>query len=162
MSTNTIQDLFRPYDYDHTVEFSLSGYQGWARVVNVYDGDSPTIVLKYNNSFYRFSTRMYGIDTMEMTSKDPEIKQKALLAKFRLIELISGQVLPQSTSKADIKKFFSDNVFIVWVECLEMDKYGRVLHKMKRTNTDPETFNDILVKDNLALPYFGGTKSLSL
>lgn len=159
MSKEEVVQLFQHYGYD-TPEFSLLGTKTWARVVYVYDGDSPTIILPLLGQMYRFATRVYGIDTSEMKSKDVANKERAIKAKYRLIELITGTTspLPLTASKKEIKAFFAQSTYLVWVECLEMDKYGRVLIKMKSTPEDSKTFADILIEEKLAYPYFGDTK----
>lgn len=145
-----------------TPVFSLEGLKCWARVVSVYDGDSPMVVIPVggDRKMYRFATRMYGIDTSEMKSKDARNKERAFKARARLIELVTGgQVnLPLTAKKKDVIEALSRDVYLVWVECMEMDKYGRVLLKMYKSPEDEKSFADTLVDDGLAYVYFGGTK----
>lgn len=46
-----IIDLFRDHD-DSTPEFTLDGIQTYARVVAIYDADSPTLVIPLENHFF--------------------------------------------------------------------------------------------------------------
>jgi endonuclease YncB( thermonuclease family) len=140
-------------------EFSFNGTKCWARVVSVYDGDSPTIVFPFNDKMYKFSTRVYGIDTSEIKSQDQACKDRAIKARNRLVELITKAPFPQQvTSKKDIQKLLAQDVYLVWVECMEFDKYGRVLIKMQSSPQDTKNFADILIEEQCAYPYFGGTK----
>lgn len=153
---------FAGYGID-TPLFSLCGLKCWARVVGVYDGDSPTLVVPFggDGKYYRFASRMYGIDTSEMKSKDEQNKERALRARGRLIELVTcGQVsLPLTAKKKDVVDALSRDVYLVWIECMEMDKYGRVLHNMYRSpEAGEKSFADILIEEGLAYAYFGGTK----
>lgn len=159
MSKDQAKQDFQAHGYE-TPEFSLLGTKTWARVVYVYDGDSPTLVLPLLGKMYRFATRMYGIDTSEIKSKDATNKDRALKAKHRLIELITGKTapVPLGASKKEIKALFAQETHVAWVECLDMDKYGRILVKIKASPEEEKTFADILVEEKLAYPYFGETK----
>lgn len=156
---DNLKEMFEQNNYANTQKFSLNALHDWARVVHVYDGDTPTLVMNYNNAYYKFTTRLYGIDTMEMTSKDLDIKQKALLARQRLIQMITGKLIPLNATKTDIQRLFTDEVYLVWVECLQMDKYGRILINLKLNETDTTSINEQLIQEKLAVPYYGGTKT---
>ena len=59
---------------------TMDGIKSKAKVVGVYDGDSITIVMKYNNKLDKFKIRMTGYDAPEMkpkkdsTDRDAEIE----------------------------------------------------------------------------------------
>ena len=150
MSFEEVKNDLREYGVD-TPEFSLLGTKCWARVVSVYDGDSPTIVFRFGGKVYRFPTRIYGIDTSEMKSKDVANKERAMKARARLIELITKTVsVPRKRQKKSLPS--------KWVECMELDKYGRTLISMKASPDAEKSFADILIEEKLAYSYFGGTK----
>jgi endonuclease YncB( thermonuclease family) len=152
------KEEFAAYGYE-TPEFSLIGKKCYARVVNVYDGDSPTLVIPFEGKMFKFSTRVFGIDTSEMKSNDMINKDRALRARNRLIELITKvSPLPVSATKKDVIKLLSRDVYLVWIECMDMDKYGRVLVKVSNGPSDDKTFADVLIEEKLAYPYFGATK----
>jgi endonuclease YncB( thermonuclease family) len=132
--------------------FALRGiYTG--RVVSLHDGDTFTCVIPFlTNNYYKFSIRLNGIDTAEMTSKDPDLRSRAFMARDRLFELLTGQKIDTiSWRKSDFDKYFEKNYTTVMMNCTELDKYGRVL-------ADVSNFSDILVKEKLAYRYDGGTK----
>lgn len=157
MSKQDAENELKSYGWE-TPEFSLLGTKCWARVVSIYDGDSPTIVFSFSGKVYRFPTRIYGIDTSEMKSKDAVNKDRALRARARLLELVAGSnPLPLDASKKDIQKFLAQSTYLVWVECMELDKYGRTLIRM-RAEPNGKSFADILVEERLAYAYTGGTK----
>ena len=118
---------------------SFNGYNVICKVVYVYDGDSIHIVLplKESKKLVKLKTRLYGIDTPELRNK--EQKEKAIMAKNRLIELL------EETNN------------IVKVCCGEFDKYGRVLITLYSPKYEI-SLNDILVNEKHAVRYFGGTK----
>lgn len=152
------KEEFRDFGY-HTPAFSLAGTSGWARIVACHDGDSPTVVMSYAGQMYKFHTRMYGIDTCEIRSKDQSNKERAIKARDRLIQLATGcNSLPQFKNDKDIVRFLGEDVYIVWVECMDFDKYARPLISMKKTPQDAKGFADVLIEEKLAYPYFGATK----
>ena len=77
MNKSELEELFKNYDNKTTPHFSLNGQKLWGRVVNVYDGDTLTIVLSVFNGIYKFSVRMNGIDTCEVKSKNDKNKELA-------------------------------------------------------------------------------------
>ncbi len=134
--------------------FTISGsYQ--SRVVGLHDGDTINCVINFAGGYYRFAVRMDGIDTPEMTSKMDEVKQKALLARQRLFELITRRydIDTRGWKKKNFDDFFDKTYVEVTLDCKGLDKYGRVL----ATIGDP-SFSSILVQEGLAYPYSGKTK----
>lgn len=149
---------FENHGYDTSL-FSLVGMKGWARVVACHDGDSPTLVMSYGGQMHKFHTRLYGVDTAEISCKDPVKKEKAVVARNRLIQLCTDcHTMPVFRSDKDVIRFLGADVYIVWVECLEFDKYGRLLVNLRKTPDDEMTFSDLLIQENHAYAYYGGKK----
>ena len=139
--------------------FTLAGTKCWARLVACHDGDSPTLVFPYAGRMHKFHTRMYGIDTCEMTSKDVAVKERAVKARDRLIQLCTQrQDIPVFKSDKEIVNYLSQDTYVVWVRCMDFDKYARPLVHLKRAPEDNKTFSDVLVEENLAYRYYGATK----
>lgn len=132
--------------------FSLSGTRT-CRVISLHDGDTFTAIFRFGDAYYKFSVRLGKIDTCEMTSKNPVIKSKALLARNKLFNLLADKnnVDTLTWKKSDFDDFFRRYPTYVTVNCNEMDKYGRVL-------VDIKDYADILVKEKLAYWYDGGKK----
>lgn len=132
-------------------KFSLQGSHT-ARVVSIHDGDTITCIIPFESTFYKFSIRLDGIDTSEMTSKNTFLKTKALLARGRLFQLITNtNINTFEWKKRDFDDYLIKNYTTVRLECTEMDKYGRVLGNISN-------FADVLVQEKLAYRYNGGTK----
>ena len=144
---NQIQKL-RSIDHTKIPIFSFMGKILIGRIVDVYDGDTCTVLFEYNNDIMKYKLRAMGYDCAEMKPKksDPnrdKEKELAIAAKNRFIQLIGG----------------SDT--IVQVKCLEFDKYGRILGYIYRLNEDVETaksVNDIMIEEGHGKQYSGGTK----
>ena len=139
------------YNYNTTQTFTLKGLETYGRVVQIHDGDTMTIILPFANNFYKFSVRLAGIDTCEVSSKTELNKTLANMAKKRLVNLVT------TTSDIDIKKYLLDNIALVYVRCLEFDKFGRVLVIVSK-DKGSESFSDILIKEKLAYAYDGKKK----
>lgn len=141
-----------------TPYFSLKGVQTYARVIDVYDGDTITVVFDTNGFFLKFKCRLAGVDTCEIRSKNKENKQLAVLARSRLFNLITGNVMNEEIRKKELIQYFDDHVFIIWLHCLEFDKYGRLLIQCYSSAEAQKSFSEILIEEKLAYPYDGETK----
>lgn len=146
-----------------TPDFTFAGRKLWARVVSVYDGDTVTLVFPISDGpdapLYKFNARMFGIDTCEMKSKEGGNRDLAVRARNRLVELVSGKSLVfANASKKDIVRHFAEDVYLVWIECMDFDKYGRVLVKVYSGPESTKTFSEMLIDEKLAYAYFGETK----
>lgn len=132
--------------------FSLNGTRS-VRVVSLHDGDTFTGVFRFDSAFYKFPVRLNRIDTCEMTSKNTILKTKAFLARDKLFELITGRKDTDTVTwrKKDFDDYFQKNETYLTINCVEMDKYGRVL-------ADAGDFADVLVQQKLAYWYDGGKK----
>lgn len=127
--------------------FSFNGKCFWCRIVKVYDGDSLTGIIKFENTFYKISIRLNGIDASEMRNSNDFLKTKAVACKERLANLID----------------FKDSATncMVWIACYKNDKYGRVLADVYKSPTGCGVrIQDILVNEKMAYVYEGGTKKI--
>jgi endonuclease YncB( thermonuclease family) len=152
-----IREMYKQHG-SNTPYFSLKGVETYARVIDVYDGDTITLVFDVNGYFLKFRCRLVGIDTCEIRSKNKENKRLAQLAKNRLFNLITNTVIDEENSKKELVKFFDDNNNIVWIKCQEFDKYGRLLVNCYFTAETQKSFSEILIEEKLAYPYDGETK----
>lgn len=118
-------------------EFSFDGFNCLAKVVKVYDPDTITVLFKYQNTFYKKSLRLHGIDAPELRSK---IQAEVDLCK-------SGQAY---LSNLILNK-------IIKVQMGPFDKYGRVLSKiyLYSDNTD---IIQTLIRGGFVRKYDGGRK----
>lgn len=133
----TISEADVPY-------FTFKGRTYMAKPVNVYDGDTFSIIFEYaeGGELMKYRCRCYGYDTSEMkprrdlAGRDEEVA-KAKAAKARLIELFGTG--------------------LVRIECLDFDKYGRILVNVWN-QSDSRSVNDIMIAEGHGKAYFGGTK----
>lgn len=139
--------------------FTLKGLSMWGRVVAVYDGDTFTAALPIFGSVYKFPMRLNGIDTAEIKSKQVENKAMAIRARNRLLQLIGVTIGPNDdVKKKDIELKLAEKNYVVWIECDEQDKYGRILCRVYKDPLKTSSYADILLQEKLAYAYGGGTK----
>ena len=161
-SNQKIMDDLKNIKSSDIPEFSLNGLKTSGKIVEIYDGDTCKIVLLNNNILQKFNCRINGIDTPEMkpplskANREIEIKN-AYRCRNRLIQL-STSVSANTDIDSDVKKISLDtNTKIVYIECLEFDKYGRLLVNIYDTFKSI-SYNEILVNEGFAKKYNGGTK----
>ena len=123
-----------------TTKFSLNGYKTFAKCVHAYDGDTIHVVFKMPNSndCYKWVVRMMGIDTPEIKTKNTYEKQLAIKARDFLRELILDK--------------------IIIVECLDFDKYGRLLGNLYIEGNE-KSISTMMIEKGYAKAYDGGTKT---
>lgn len=121
---------------ENTPSFSLENQEFDAKIIKVYDGDTVTVALCYNNKFYKFNCRLLGIDTPELKSKVEHEKILAENAKNFLVDCINDKKVRIETGK--------------W------DKYGRLLVVVFINNIN---INSLMVQRGFAKEYDGKTKN---
>jgi endonuclease YncB( thermonuclease family) len=146
-----------------TPELSITGVKSYGRLVDIYDGDSVKVILPVFGSYYKFTIRLDGIDTCEIRSKDTVLQEYAIKARGRLFELLTAntpytKVYTKIDANKDIKKLLDAEVYLVWVECGNKDKYGRILANIYKDKASTQSVSSILLEEKLAYRYEGKTK----
>ena len=131
-----------------TQKFSLEGQTKLCKVEDVYDGDTCRVVFNHNGKIKKWNVRMVGYDTPEMkpSRSNPNrdtIKQKAKESRDYLKSLIANE-----------------NDKLVYLKCGKFDKYGRLLGYVYIKEDDTESVNEMMIKNNHAYEYHGGTKKV--
>lgn len=147
--------------------FTLDGVQCIAKVVDIYDGDTLTLVFRHNGSLSKFKCRLAGIDCPEMKppknkpNREKEIKE-AILARnevLRLTTSLGPNPISSGLTKPDIQRLLSDtHSKVINVACGPFDKYGRLLVDIYDPDTNTHV-NQHLIDNGFAVAYDGGTKS---
>jgi micrococcal nuclease len=128
-------DYLDNVDYHDTVHYVPQLTCG--KVVKVYDGDTITIAsrLPGNDTIYRFSIRLAGIDTPEIKTVNKMEKERAVFVRDKLYDLIFGK--------------------IVMLKNISIEKYGRILADIY---LDVLHVNEYMIQHNYAYKYNGGKK----
>jgi len=125
-------------NYENTVPFVPPIVCG--KVVKVYDGDTFTLASKLpnntENTIYRFSIRLNGIDAPEIKGKTQAEKELALKSRDALNKLIMNK--------------------IVTLENISIEKYGRILADVYVDNI---CVNEYMIDNKYAIRYDGGIKN---
>lgn len=137
-----------------TPKLTLCGLSTQARVVDVVDGDSLTVVVPCFGTFYKFSLRIDGIDACELRSTHEKNKILAMSAKAAVFHMITGQVTDIDNLK--IRDFLQKNYTVVYLTCKDFDKYGRLLAQVKTSFGDDVACR--LITEKLVTAYCGGKK----
>lgn len=150
-----------------TPRFTLHGSTLYGRLVEIVDGDTVNIVLHLFNNFYKYNVRLYGIDTCEIHSKNETNRDLGTKARDTVFELVCNTYdinhpsLHSNVQNAKhiINDTLDQHVVVVLVECLDFDKYGRLLANVFLINSNTKlSVSDYLLQHHLAYPYTGSTK----
>jgi len=130
-------------EYKDTIVFRPHITHG--KVIKVYDGDTITIATRLPNddTFYRFSVRLRGIDSPEIHGKTENEKALAIKSRDALSQLIYHK--------------------IIMIANVEYEKYGRILADVHLVNPKSEittSINQWMLDQKYAVPYDGGTKMI--
>jgi len=131
---------------DNTIPYyTLKNKSFIGKIVNIYDGDTCTIVIKNNGKLQKYKVRMNGYDSPEMKPKKnivnrDQIKKNALEAKNAL------------------KNKINDKLIII--DCGDWDKYGRLLGTLYTIKKGKKNINinKWMIDNNYGYEYNGGTK----
>jgi micrococcal nuclease len=102
----------------------------YVKVIDVYDGDTITIIGRVDGSFYQFKCRLRGIDTPEIRTRDLKEKKLGFAAKKELSDIILGKV--------------------VRLRNIGFEKYGRLLADIY---FDGMHINQHMIDSKFAIPY---------
>jgi len=142
--------------YENTPEFSFKGREFLAKVLDVYDGDTVTITVKVDETYFRMNCRLDGIDTPELKSHDEEEKRAAKMARKYLIDLILESDTPLEITREETRKLCGEGNKILLIKCRDFDKYGRLLVELWNSSF---CLNRRMIESGFAGKYDGGTKS---
>tara|TARA_X000000950_G_scaffold238781_1_gene290994 strand:- start:15 stop:437 length:423 start_codon:yes stop_codon:yes gene_type:complete len=138
---NTILGCRLSYFNNSNIElYKLKGIY-LSKVVDVYDGDTVTVVLYNKGDFEKHKLRLNGIDTPELKpKKDIENREDEIEKAKDAKEFLSNQILNK----------------IVNLNLIGYDKYGRLLGNIIYNNID---INKLMITNGYAKSYDGGKKN---
>ena len=125
-------------ELDDAPWFTLDGDKRLqCKVIDVYDGDTITIIFPFGGGHYKDKCRLFGIDTPEVRTKNAEEKAAGIRAKEWVKEKILNKV--------------------VSIEFKGKGKYGRLMGNIYEEGNDL-SINMQLVENGMAYAYNGGKK----
>jgi len=114
----------------------FEGYSTYAKVSNVYDGDTLHITFYYKGELNRYRCRLAGIDTPEIKGNSVEERKCAEMSRDYLRNLIDGKIVFVEFKKAD-------------------KKWNRPVIEIYKNGT---FINNLMIKNNYAVVYNGEKK----
>lgn len=109
-------------------------YQYKAHITRVVDGDTAYAIVDLGfNTSVKINFRLAFINTPELLSTDKDERDRAKLARDRLVELIEGKD--------------------VYLKSYRKDKYGRWLGEFFLNENDTVSVNQMLINEGLAVKY---------
>ena len=124
-------------ELDDAPWFTLDGEQLQCKIIDVYDGDTITIIFPFNGEYYKDKCRLCGIDTPEVRTKNAEEKAAGIKVRDWLKEKILNKIM--------------------LIEFKGKDKYGRLMGVIYE-NINSTSINMQLVANGMAYKYEGDKK----
>jgi endonuclease YncB( thermonuclease family) len=129
-------------DYSKINFFSFNNCKTLAKIVEVYDGDTCTIVFFLNKRIIKYKCRMLGYDSPEMKPLKSIENRNEIIEKAKNARNFFISLLKESDSIVDITMG-------------KFDKYGRILATMSNKMGN---INELMIQNGHGVPYDGGTK----
>ncbi len=148
---------------DETIPvFNLDNYQGYAKVTDVYDGDTFKACIILHNRVLKFNFRTIGYDAPEIKPpKDIPNRDKhiamAKRAKYSFESFLGYDSRSKRVPWNPFKCNFKVNGW-VWISCKKNDKYGRTLVFVYKNKRDMVSINKKMINTGYVNAYDGGTK----
>ena len=142
--------------------FSLQGQMFTTKIVDIYDGDTCSIVIYLKGKPIKFRVRCAGYDSPEIKplkiiENRDQVIVSALQSRNYFVNLTTNcfVVLDGGYSKKELKEILKCNTKLVTIICGGWDKYGRLLGDFY---ADGVHVNQQMIDHGFAVPYDGGTK----
>ena len=129
--------------------FSLNDKHFTAKIIDVYDGDTITVIFKMFGKYYKWKCRIMHVDTPEIKKmvKPSNEEEKSKNEKEKKRAIIIRDIMREKLLNK-----------IVTLDCNKFDKYGRLLVEFNIPETNIKIHN-WLIENNYAKPYEGKTKN---
>ena len=130
--------------------FSLNGYEGYARITSVYDGDTFKACILLHNRILKFNFRVLGYDAPELKPARDLFERDAYITRA----VYARDIFKRMLGFDDRAPHQWWNPFIcrnsvngwVWIKCYKNDKYGRTLVTVYKNKNDSKSINDRMIE----------------
>ena len=145
-NNNELKQNLEDFDYKSIPLFSFNDTKTICRVVDVYDGDTCTIIFNFKDEIIKYKVRCLGYDSPEMK---PSLKNENRI---------------QEKEKAKEAKAFFQNLVnynngLTYIHIHGFDKYGRLLGTFYQNSSfEGKSVNSIMIENGHGYTYDGGTK----
>lgn len=148
--------------YEDVEYFSLSGMEFDAKVVDVYDGDTCTVIFNLSGNLVKFKCRCKGYDSPEIKPpKDAKNREEIIFnankSKNFFINQVTNLGIEENVihNKNDLKSKLLSSHKLIKIKTYEWDKYGRLLADFYNGSV---SINKLMIENGHGYPYDGGTK----
>lgn len=139
-------------------KFNFNGLVCPCRILNVYDGDTCTAGINWNNKYIQLRLRLKGINSPEikpskkLANRDEIIKQ-AYLAKSKMIEYCTDVIPNNCQSKADCEEIMKKNTKILYVKMYNFDAFNRVVSELYLDQDFKISINKLMIDGGYAVKF---------
>ena len=129
--------------------FSLSGKIYKCTIVDIYDGDTITVIFKFSGKYYKWKVRMLGYDSPEIRiSKKDQLREEKKKLGIDAREYLR-EIIQKNSTCCLHKKYY-------YIKCGKFDKYGRLLgeiYKYKKDIKRDNSINSMMLQSKHAVEY---------
>ena len=133
--------------------FTFNGIITDAKIINIKDGDTITVIMNINDKVNIYNIRMYGYDAGSAKSRSKSTN--GIRARLLLINLLTscGDKINDKMRSKDINKIIHDeNKKIIKIHLMGFDKYDEIFAKIF-LNDQNKFVHEIMIDSNLVHPY---------
>lgn len=134
--------------------FSFKGKTFTVKVVDVYDGDTITVIMRRFGNLEQYRVRLMGFDSPEMKPpRNHPNREQEINAARKSKNALKNRIEESSNS-------------VMLLQCHGWDKYGRILGTLwlprcfYKCRWRRENINDYMIRHNYGYRYDGGTKKI--
>lgn len=144
----------RSKKFDEIEYFSFNGHECLVKIVDIYDGDTISIIFQFNQQYYKYRCRLCRINCEELHSSTSQKTEMANQSRIELARKILGEQVDLECKRNHLRELLNNHTGLNYCKFYEFDKYGRLLIELYESeNTDSPNLNDFLITQGLASPY---------
>jgi endonuclease YncB( thermonuclease family) len=154
--TVSLTDILSRTDLDQVSKREVLQGRYVARLSDLYDGDTMTVVLSHDGgkTLESLVVRVMGMDCPELKGIT---KEAGIAAKHEALRFLGASGAIGLPARAKTRKWFNDNPTMIEIEFVPIkEKWGRYLANV--CNSKGEKLGDHLIGKGLAKAYDGGKK----
>lgn len=142
--------------FDEVDYFDFNGQECLVKIVDIYDGDTVSVIFHINNQYYKYRCRLRRINCEELHSTVNKESNTDLAnqARVELAQKILGNEIGLECKRCRLRELLGEHTGLNYCKFYEFDKYGRLLIELYESeNRDSQNLNDYLINTGLACVY---------
>lgn len=139
-------------------KFDFNGVCCPCRVIDIYDGDTCNVGIKWDDKYIQLRLRLKGINTAEIKPKKnienrDRVIEDAYFAKKKLIEFCTDICPKDCKSKKECVEIMEKNKKILYVKMYHFDVFGRVVSELYLDSEYKQCVNTKMVDEGYAIKF---------